>query len=119
MTIGDLAKANRISVATAHRYRLAGIDLLDREAVNKHKRGIRARRGLSKFVHRTSAPTVQQSIKFATATLERRIEDLESRICGVHSELEFLLKQRPELASDLADAFIYTAAVVERIGAEE
>jgi oligoribonuclease (3'-5' exoribonuclease) len=119
MTIEELAQANRVSVSTAHRYRRKGIDLLDREAVNEHKREIRTRRGLSKTIHRTSAPTVQQAIEHATAILERKIEELESRICGVHSELEFLVKRHPELASDLADAFGYTTAVVERIGAEE
>jgi hypothetical protein len=78
----------------------------------------RSRRGISKFFRRT-ATVAHQAVAIATQNLEGMVEDLESRLCGVHSELEFLVKRHPELASDLADAFSYTAPVVERIVAEE
>ena len=84
MTLSDLARLNKISVATASRYRSKGIDLRDKQAVNEHKRELRTRKGLSKFFHRSLSPTVQQAILTATADLERRIEALEEVVCSIH-----------------------------------
>lgn len=111
-TLKQLAASLGISTRTAMRYLAASIDLNDRRAVEEHKLNIRGRRGVSKFNRRTLAEPARP----AAIDFEDVIEDLESRLCGAHSELEFLLKQHPGL--DLTDAFSYTAPVVQRITEE-
>jgi hypothetical protein len=118
MNLKELAAINGISISTAKRYKRDGIDLTDRRTVEQHAFKQRSRRGIGKFFHRT-ASVAQQAVAIATQNLEGVVEDLESRLCGVHSELEFLAKHHPELSPELADAFSYTTPVVERIGAEE
>jgi predicted site-specific integrase-resolvase len=118
MNLRELAEINGISISTAKRYKRDGVDLRNRKAVESHMFAQRTRRGVSKYFRRT-ASVAQQAVTIATQNLEGVVEELESKICGVHSEVEWLLKHHPELASDLADAFSYTAPVVERIGAEE
>jgi 2-oxo-4-hydroxy-4-carboxy--5-ureidoimidazoline (OHCU) decarboxylase len=118
-TLKELAKARGISVRTAFRYHAAGIDLGDRRAVEEHMFAQRSRKGISKFFHRTALVAHQAVAVAPQQNLEDLVEDLESRLCGVHSELEFLLKHHPGLASELTDAFLYTSEVVERIGAQE
>jgi hypothetical protein len=114
-TLEQLALANGISVRTATRYHAVGVNLADAHAVKAHKVNIRSRRGVSKFSRRTLAEPARP----AAIGYEDVIEDLESRVCGIHSELEFFFKHHPELASELTDAFLYTSEVVERIGAQE
>ena len=118
MTNREIAEKYGISIRTVARYRAAGIDLTNHRAVEQHMFEQRSRRGISKFFRRT-ATVAHQAVAIATQNLEGLVEELESRICGVHSELEFFVKRHPELAPDLVDAFGYTTPVVKRIGAEE
>ena len=117
MTDRELAEKYGVSIRTIARYRSAGIDLANHRAVEQHKFNQRSRRGVSKINRR--AVVAQRAVDIAKRHLEGVVLDLENRICGVHSEIEGLLKRRPQLATDLADTFGYTTPVVKRIGAEE
>jgi hypothetical protein len=83
-SLRELAKVNKISPATACRYRRAGIDLEDRRAVEEYKHERWSRRWISKFRHRFDANQVQQAVTISRKLLEEKIADLEEIICSIH-----------------------------------
>jgi hypothetical protein len=100
--LNELATALGISERTARRYLKAGVDLNDRASVEAHKHKIRSRAGVSKNYRRSLAEP-------ASARLERRIEELEEVICGVH----WLAVESPgPLAPEILER---TAPIVERL----
>jgi hypothetical protein len=114
-SLGELAKVNGISLATACRYRKAGIDLEDRRAVEEHKHDRRTRRGVGNYRRRFDANEVQQAVTISRKLLEQKAADLEEIICSI-----YWLAVESQLGAPLvAEILERTAPVVERMGTEE